>query len=64
VRNGEPSRKDAGRSVSRVDTGRRSTRSASQCPVSRRHFNSSTSEVYVLFLFIVFRLQLSNKMYI
>jgi hypothetical protein len=47
-----------------VDTGRRSTRSASQCPVSRRHFNSSTSEVYVLFLFIVFRLQLSNKMYI
>ncbi|KAK2407574.1 hypothetical protein P8452_69609 [Trifolium repens] len=44
VRNGEPSRKDAGRSVSRVDTGRRSTRSASQCPVSRRQFNYSTSE--------------------
>ncbi|XP_058744221.1 uncharacterized protein LOC131616790 [Vicia villosa] len=44
ARNGEPNRKDAGRSVSRVDTGRRSTRSASQCPVSRRSFNYSTSE--------------------
>ncbi|GAU30426.1 hypothetical protein TSUD_364710 [Trifolium subterraneum] len=44
ARNAEPGRKDVGRSVSRVDTGRRSTRSASQCPVSRRHFNSSTSE--------------------
>jgi hypothetical protein len=43
-----------------VDTGRRSTRSASQCPVSLRQFNYSTSEVYVLFLFIDFRLQLSN----
>ncbi|CAJ2657193.1 unnamed protein product [Trifolium pratense] len=44
ARNGDPSRKDTSRSVSRVDTGRRSTRSASQCPVSRRNFNSSTSE--------------------
>ncbi|PNX58405.1 hypothetical protein L195_g050896, partial [Trifolium pratense] len=53
ARNGDPSRKDTsrsvsrvdtGRNVSRVDTGRRSTRSASQCPVSRRNFNSSTSE--------------------
>lgn len=39
ARNAEP-----GQSMSRVDTGRR-TRSASQCPVSRRHLNYSTSEV-------------------
>lgn len=32
------------RSVSRVDTARRTARSVSQCPVSRRHFNYSTSE--------------------
>ncbi|KAJ1376816.1 hypothetical protein SESBI_49547, partial [Sesbania bispinosa] len=43
ARNAEPGRKDSGRSLSRVDTGRR-TRSASQCPVSRRHLNYSTSE--------------------
>lgn len=38
ARNSEP-----GRSLSRVDTGRR-TRSASQCPVSRRNLSYSTSE--------------------
>ena len=46
TRNGEvsskglPGRKETGRSLSRVETGR-GKRSASQCPVSRRHFLSS-----------------------
>lgn len=51
TRNGEVSskesimgKKETGRSLSRVDTGRRN-RSASQVPVSRRHY--STSEVWV-----------------
>lgn len=44
ARNVEPGRNKPGRSLSRVDTGRRTTRSASQCPVSRRSFNYSTSE--------------------
>lgn len=62
ARNVEPGRNKPGRSVSRVDTGRRSTRSASQCPVSRRSFNYSTSEVlyYILFSFYV---QLVFKMW-
>ncbi|KAI4332852.1 hypothetical protein L6164_017730 [Bauhinia variegata] len=40
---GPISRKETGRSLSRVDPGRRN-RSASQCPVSRRHFSTSESE--------------------
>ncbi|RDX97455.1 hypothetical protein CR513_19783, partial [Mucuna pruriens] len=35
---------ESGRTLTRTDSGRR-TRSASQCPVSRRHLNYSTSEV-------------------
>lgn len=45
---------ESGRSLSRVDSGRR-TRSASQCPVSRRHFNYSTSEVYARSVKLVFK---------
>ncbi|XP_061350252.1 uncharacterized protein LOC133295430 isoform X2 [Gastrolobium bilobum] len=43
ARSAEPGRNESGRSLSRADSGRR-TRSASQCPVSRRHLNYSTSE--------------------
>lgn len=42
-RNAVTDRKETGRSLSRVDTCRR-TRSASQCPVSRRNLHYSTSE--------------------
>ncbi|TKY68468.1 hypothetical protein E2542_SST04720 [Spatholobus suberectus] len=43
ARKGEQDRRETGRTLSRADSGRR-TRSASQCPVSRRHLNYSTSE--------------------
>ncbi|KAL2326129.1 hypothetical protein Fmac_025187 [Flemingia macrophylla] len=43
ARKGEPDRRETGRTFSRADSGRR-TRSASQCPVSRRNLNYSTSE--------------------
>ncbi|XP_020207326.1 uncharacterized protein LOC109792333 isoform X2 [Cajanus cajan] len=43
ARKSEPARKETGRTFSRAESGRRA-RSASQCPVSRRHLNYSTSE--------------------
>ena len=45
ARSAEPLRRESGRALSRADSGRR-TRSASQCPVTRRHLNYSTSEVF------------------
>ncbi|XP_014492191.1 uncharacterized protein LOC106754654 isoform X2 [Vigna radiata var. radiata] len=43
ARSAEPARRESGRALSRAEPGRR-TRSSSQCPVSRRHLNYSTSE--------------------
>ncbi|XP_027912064.1 uncharacterized protein LOC114170719 [Vigna unguiculata] len=43
ARSAEPARRESGRALSRAESGRR-TRSVSQCPVSRRHLNYSTSE--------------------
>jgi len=45
ARSAEPARRESGRALSRAESGRR-TRSVSQCPVSRRHLNYSTSEVF------------------
>ena len=56
TRNGEAKGSSTtGRSLSRVDTGRR-TRSASQCPASRRRWNYSTSEVTLIDITLVVHL--------
>jgi len=53
ARSAGPGRRETGRVLSIADSGRRA-RSASQCPVSRRHLNYSTSEVCCTFFKLIF----------